>query len=148
MSLALLWEPGPPLAGASSCWDIQMWDLQVWDTLGSSRCGTSLAFGAIVAHVSPLCLALMDSETSAGDLRDARGSGVALCWLETKQQLGHPCWWPGGEQLGWAGLPPWGLLGFALVPSAFWVNPSLHCPIRVLTHVGKLRQQHVLPSSP
>lgn len=58
-SLALPWEPGLPLVGAASCWDIQMWELQVWDIPGNSRCGTSLAFGAIAAHVSLLCLALL-----------------------------------------------------------------------------------------
>lgn len=59
VSLVLPWEPGPPLAGASSCWDTQMWELQVWGITRSSRCGTSLAFGAIAAYVSPLRLALM-----------------------------------------------------------------------------------------
>lgn len=34
MSLTLPWELGLPLAGASSCWVIQMWELQMWHIPG------------------------------------------------------------------------------------------------------------------
>lgn len=134
VSPALPWELGLPLAGTSSCWDIQMWELQVWDIPGIwGHCRLCFPFvlGPDGCGGKTWTTRFWGSEASAGGLRDARGSGVALCWLERKLQLGHSCWCPGGEQPGCASSSR--AVGFCRGPLALGV---LGRPVTPLSHLG------------
>lgn len=159
-------EPGSSLgAGAASSGSSQLlghpdvgapgmghpWELQVWDIPGIwGHCCPCFPFvlGPVGCGGKTWTTRFWGSEALAGDLRMLGGEG----WLYAG--LKRNCSWDNcaGGLVGnsQAGLHPWGLQGCSVVSqlSAFRADPSPLCLIWVLTHVGKLRQQHVQPLSP
>lgn len=104
--------PGPPLAGASRCWDTKIWGSpSVWCLCPQFAVDPNGRGGEIWTRGGSCCK-FWGSKSLTGVLG---GSGVVSRCLETKSQLGHlrvASWWEHPGRLGGVlemKAVPWGL---------------------------------------